>query len=367
MDLTTTPLDVMSLDEAQRAQFRLVSVISRHLSGKELLTMGDLGMSGNDGRPVVTSRAEAALADYFGADAAVLVRGGGTGALRSACFAAFEPGGTVIVHRAPVYETTAVTLRAMGVRLHKFDFNDIRQHEGSHAVEPHGALVGHARQLTEDAYELGHVIAALRRIAGSIPIVIDDNYAVLKTPRIGVELGADLSTFSMFKLLGPEGVGVVIGRSDLVDRIRQDNRSGGCQVQGHEALDALRGMVYVPVAAAVQQQVATEVEKAVRAGDVDGAVNAVAANNAETIVLVQLERPRAREVIDAAGALGAATHPVGAESKYEIAPLFCRISKALSVARPDWVDWVVRINPNRAGTEQVLDILRGAIANTGEN
>jgi hypothetical protein len=36
--------------------------------------------------------------------------------------------------------------------------------------------------------------------------VTDDNYAVMKVPRIGCQCGADLSCFSLFKLLGPGGV-----------------------------------------------------------------------------------------------------------------------------------------------------------------
>jgi selenocysteine lyase/cysteine desulfurase len=45
-----------------------------------------------------------------------------------------------------------------------------------------------------------------------MPIVVDDNYTLFKTPRIGVQLGADISTFSGFKVLGPEGIGVVAGK-----------------------------------------------------------------------------------------------------------------------------------------------------------
>jgi hypothetical protein len=36
----------------------------------------------------------------------------------------------------------------------------------------------------------------------SIPVITDENYAVMRVAKIGVECGAELSAFSMFKLLG---------------------------------------------------------------------------------------------------------------------------------------------------------------------
>src|SRR5699024_8822171 len=77
------------------------------------------------------------------------------------------------------------------------------------------------------------------------------NYAVMKVPSIGVECGADLSCFSMFKLLGPEGVGCIVGKKPYIEKLKKENYSGGLQVQGHEALAALRGLVYAPVSLAI--------------------------------------------------------------------------------------------------------------------
>ena len=42
-------------------------------------------------------------------------------------------------------------------------------------------------------------------------VVVDDNYCALKMASIGIQAGANYSTFSGFKLLGPEGIGVVVG------------------------------------------------------------------------------------------------------------------------------------------------------------
>ena len=69
-----------------------------------------------------------------------------------------------------------------------------------------------------------------------------------------VECGADLSAFSMFKLLGPEGIGCVVGKKRYIEKIVAANYSGGGQVQGHEALACLRGMIYAPVALAIHRQ-----------------------------------------------------------------------------------------------------------------
>jgi hypothetical protein len=52
---------------------------------------------------------------------------------------------------------------------------------------------------------MADVIAEIKKVNPLLPIITDDNYAVLKVPKIGSELGASLSCFSTFKLLGPEG------------------------------------------------------------------------------------------------------------------------------------------------------------------
>lgn len=76
----------------------------------------------------------------------------------------------------------------------------------------------------------------------SIPIVVDDNYAALKAPEVGAAVSADLSAFSLFKLGAPEGLGCVLGRTSLVERIRPFVNSGGSVVQGPEATGALKAL-----------------------------------------------------------------------------------------------------------------------------
>ena len=59
---------------------------------------------------------------------------------------------------------------------------------------------------------------------------------------------------------------------------------------------------------------------------------------------------------------GALPYPVGAESKYEIPPLFYRLSGTFRQANPQSEHCAIRINPNRSGEETVLRILRESIA-----
>lgn len=75
------------------------------------------------------------------------------------------------------------------------------------------------------------MLATLR--AAGVPALTDDNYAVMKVARIGCECGANVSTFSCFKLFGPEGVGAVVGDADVINRIRATLYSGGSQIQAH--------------------------------------------------------------------------------------------------------------------------------------
>ena len=85
-------------------------------------------------------------------------------------------------------------------------------------------------------------------------VLTDDNYAVMKVEKIGTELGGDISAFSTFKLLGPAGIGCLAGKKEYIDKARKMNYSGGGQVQGYEAMEVLRGLVYAPVSLAIQHR-----------------------------------------------------------------------------------------------------------------
>ena len=76
--MKTFPLESITLDEAKKKQFDLVDTITRHFTGEEMLSLGDLGVRKGTNKPYQTIKVEDVLADYFGAEKAVLLRGAGT-------------------------------------------------------------------------------------------------------------------------------------------------------------------------------------------------------------------------------------------------------------------------------------------------
>lgn len=355
----THPLPTVPLEEAVAHQFRLLEYTARHFTGEQLLAP-DAGVVPGLGRPRTTARVEAVLAGHFGAEAAALVQGAGTGAIRAALSAVLRPGEPLLVHRAPVYRTTAVTLRGLSVEPVEADFNDPAALDRAlSSGRFRYAYVQHARQRLTDSYDPASVLAACR--AAGVGTIVDDNYAVFRVPACGVELGADASCFSLFKLHGPEGVGAVVGAGDLVGQVHADNYSGGGQVQGHQALDALRALTHVPVLWSVQSRVTAEAAERLTAGEVPGVAEVRIANAQDRCLLIRLDRPVARELPEAAARYGAAPYPVGSDSRYELTPLFYRMSASSLEDTPELADWTVRINPMRAGAGLVLDILRRAL------
>jgi cystathionine beta-lyase/cystathionine gamma-synthase len=362
--METYPLYSRTFEEARAFQFKVVDAATHHFNGAEALDLGDLGVVKGTNRPLQTIRVEKVFADAFDAEDACLVRGAGTGALRWSLVAALKPGGTILVHDAPIYPTTKVTLDTMGAKTVIADFNDdekLRQTLDTHASVIDAVLIQHSRQKPDDSYELGHVIDIVREKLGNVPIVTDDNYAATKVKAIGCQLGADLSTFSCFKILGPEGVGVVIGSEKYVEKARSLQYSGGSQVQGHEAMAALRGLIYAPVALSITGATCHEVAKRLNAGELRHVKAAFVANAESKAVLVEFDEDVANDILAKAPAHGAAPHPVGCESKYEFLPMFYRISGTFRAKNPSWEKRMIRINVMRSGPDTVIRILRELI------
>ncbi|MEW6230237.1 MAG: aminotransferase class V-fold PLP-dependent enzyme, partial [Bacillota bacterium] len=273
------------------------------------------------------------------------------------------PGETLLVHEAPVYPTTETTIKAMGLTVVRVDLNDLQKVRAvAEETQPKLALIQHTRQRFADSYDVGQVIQAITEKAPRTIVAVDENYAAFKVPRLGCQLGADISTFSLFKLLGPEGVGCVIGRKVLIDKVRAINYSGGSQVQGPEAMEALRSLVFVPVIQAVQGEVVEEIVRRLNAGEVPGVAQACAANAEERIVLVQFTEPVAEKVLEYAWRYGAAPYPVGSESRYEVAPMFYRVSATFLTENPSLGQTTIRVNPMRAGADTVIRILNKVLA-----
>ena len=354
------PLKMIDLDEAIRRQFELVDIMHRNLDGYEALEEGDYGCSLEYGRPLRTMKVEKIIAEYFHSEDAALVRGGGTGAIRALCFALLKQGSRVLVHDAPIYKTTATTFEAMGVELVKADFNnfeDVRRHLGNIDV----VYIQRVRQQLTDSYDTIELIAKIREIDRNVKILVDENYAVNKVRYLGAACGADASTFSGFKLLGLPGIGIVVGRKELIERIHEQNYSGGGQVQGPEASELLRSLVNNPILLGVQHLSVDEIVQRLQKKEVAHVDKAVKANLEERIILVRLDLPIAREVMAEAVKLGALPYPVGSESRYEVQSLFYRVAKVMLDKDPIFGKFVIRINPMRSGPDTVIRILNEAI------
>ncbi len=360
--MRTYPLCSLSVEEAMKRQFRVVDCITKEFEGHEFLNRGDLGVVMGLNKPVTTWKAEKVIARIFHAEAAMLVRGAGSGAIRLGLHAMLKCGEKILVHKAPIYSTTATSLEMMGIIPVEADYNDLSDIRRALTADPDiaGALVQYTRQKLDDRYDMGEVIRTIKDVR-DIPIITDDNYAVMKVEKTGAEWGADLSCFSSFKLLGPEGVGVIIGKKAYIDKLIQENYSGGMQVQGHEAMDVLHGLVYAPVSLAIQAQVNEECVRRLKDGEIPEVKDAFLANAQSKVLLVEFYDDIAGKVLEEAQKLGAAPNPVGAESKYEMVPMVYRVSGTFRKADPTLERRMIRINPMRAGADTILEIIKKAV------
>ena len=360
--MKTYPLKSISIDEAKEKQFRLIDEITKEFSGTEWLTLGDLGVVPGLNKPVYAGKVERVLANFFHAEKALLVVGSGTGALRWGLTSMLEPGDSLLVHIANIYPTTEVSINSMGLKVVRANFNDlddIKKVMNEHP-ELKGALVQYSRQAIEDCYDMKEVIDTIKSVK-NIPILTDDNYAALKVSKIGVELGADMSGFSSFKLLGPEGIGIILGKAEYIDKIEKLNYSGGSKAQGWQALEVLRGLIYAPVALAIQAEVAEELVIRLKDNTIPEIKDAFLGNAQSKVLLVEFNEPIARAVLKEAEKRGGMPNPVGSESKYEAVPLFYKVSGTFLKKDPTLIDTMVRINPNRAGADTVIRILSESI------
>lgn len=366
--MKTWPLESLTVEQAAQKQFSFVDSITKFFPGEMMLTRGDLGVVPQYNKPETTDKTEKVLADFFGAEDAMLVRGAGTTAIRQALYAAVKPIETLLVHDAPIYPTTQVTIDMLNLTVKKIDFNNLDALKN--AVESwnvSGVLIQLTRQKPDDSYDARNIIELIKTLKSNLPVITDDNYAVMKIPEIGCEMGADLSCFSLFKLLGPEGIGCIVGKKKYISQLKNESYSGGLQVQGHEALDVLKGLTYAPVALALSAETSNRVCDELNTSAYPEIKQAFIANAQSKVVLIEFSEPIAKKVLRAAEKLGAAPYPVGAESKYELVPMFYRISNTFLQTDPSLAQRMIRVNPMRAGTETVLRIVREAIKQVKSN
>ncbi|MBS4536726.1 aminotransferase class V-fold PLP-dependent enzyme [Clostridium sp. D2Q-14] len=355
------PIKTVDIEKAKDMQFKLVDIIHKNFDGYEFFQEGDLGVVPGVGKPMYTQKVEKVLAQFFGGEDAILVRGSGTGAIRNVMNSILKPNEKILIHDAPIYPTTKVIVESMGLKTVKVDFNNILGEDKKTIRSVDFALIQHSRQKLDDKYDLQNVIEEIKKVNSSINILIDDNYIVMKAEKIGVELGADVSAFSLFKLLGPQGVGCVVGNKKIIEKIREINYSGGSQVQGFEAMDALRSLVYAPVSLAIQAEEGNKIIDILNSGKLKGIKSAFIANAQSRVILVEFEEPIAKKVLEYSSKLGAAPYPIGAESRYEITAMFYRVSGTFLKSNPKLGDYMIRINPMRAGANTVLRILEESI------
>ena len=361
--MVTYPLPSLSPEQARDLQFRIVEIATHYFDGFEVLSQGDLGVVKGKNKPSYTEKVEHVLAELFGVQDAVLVRGAGTGAIRWGLASVLENGRKLLVHAAPVYPTTQTSLNTMRVSPLRADFNDLEDIRRVLDQNPDisAVLIQLTRQKMEDRYDCNEVIRTIREKKPSVRILTDDNYAVLKIPRIGVQCGADLSCFSCFKLLGPVGIGAVVGEKSLIRYINDCNYSGGSQVQGYEAMEVLRGLVYAPVALAIQAQVGEELVRRLNAGEIPEVKNAFLANAQSKVLLVEFREEIAERVLAYAVKNGAAAYPVGCESRFEFVPMFYRVSGTFRREDASLEKRMIRVNPMRGGADTVMRILKKSL------
>jgi cystathionine beta-lyase/cystathionine gamma-synthase len=350
----------LTLQEATELQFKLLDDITKVFKHNSFFETGDVGLHPDYHRPKTTALVEKVLASTFNAEACALVRGSGTGAIRIALSRVVEPGDSVIVHTAPMYTTTKDTFRLMGIKQTPADFNDEQELQKVLESDRESKVfyVQHARQQPTDTYSLKNVIQTVKNLRPELCVIVDDNYCAMKMKGIGVEYGADVSTFSGFKLMGPEGIGIILGSSDLIKKIHQQNYSGGGQVQGHEAHELLRSMVFAPVMLAIQNEQVEQLCSRLNENELPLVREAYITNSQSKNVIMELEEPIAQKVIAAASAYGAATYPVGAESKYELLPMIYRVSGSFIESNPELKHSGIRINPMKSSADTVIRILK---------
>ncbi len=323
---------------------------------------------GGGGRPRATARVEQVLASFFGAEDAALVHGAGTGAIRAMLNAGVKPESRIIVHRGQTYKTTVATMRHMGLKLWPMNFNsaeEVRQAVRDGTAD--GAYIQHVPQGLGDVQDLGELITIFRGALGErVVIMVDECYAAMRAPLSGVQLGADVSALSLFKLLAAQNIGCVAGREEIVAAIRRDLSSAGCQVEGPQAMEALRSLVYAPVALALQDQVVEEttrrINELIDGGNLPTVRKALAAQPGSRCVVLLFDRPLADEFLQSAWRNGSPSISIGEESRYEVIPLFTVLPSTFLRATPELKEFGIRINPMRGGPATIVAVLRRALA-----
>ena len=284
--------------------------------------------------------------------------------------ASAAPGTRILLHVAHPYKTTLPAMQHMGLDIAYADYNDAAALERSLRDNPPATVyLQHVPQQLGDRYDLASTIRLIRAAATRpVRIVVDDNYAGHAAARIGVQLGADASALSLFKLLAPDPIGVVLTAADTAERIRRD-LVGRVQVQGPQAMAALRALAYTPVALAVQDAAvvaaAAAIDERVAPARCRTSPAPSPAQPGMRCVVVVFNRPVAEEFLRSAWRNGSPSQSVGEEAQFEFLPLFTYLTSTFLKAAPGLERWAVRINPLRGGPDTILRVLEAAVSDPG--
>lgn len=373
----TYPLKQLTLEQAIQMQFKLVDIIRRHFNGKEILHAGDYGRRNTDEvvegvhvtrPPDYTLKAEKVITELLEAKETTFTRGAGTGAIRLMFMGALKPGDQVVVDDTIMYPTTKVTMRWMGLDIIPVNMDNLDDLKKTINEKTKAVCVVHLTIFKK--YRLRDIISAIKSTKYNPLVMVDDNYAMGRVEKIGVQLGADLSTFSLEKLLGPKGLGcVVAGTERGVEVIKQIHRcersSGGSTVEGPEATEVLKSLVYVPVMLAIQKNVVDEIVRRLNKGEVAGVEWAVVLPDFLRTTLIKLEEPIAEKVYEVAWKYGSYNAAISSEGRHEIVGRISAGRSCMPVQEkfmPDIPDnYFLRMRPYRAGPDTMIDILRKSI------
>lgn len=143
--------------------------------------------------------------------------------------------------------------------------------------------------------------------------------------------------------------------------------SGGKKIQGYQAMEVLRGLIFTPVMHAVQAKVNEELVTRLNQGEISSVKRAFLANAQSKVLLVESNQPIAKQVLAKAKEMGALPYPVDAGYRFQIPHLFYRISVTFREAAPDLEERIIPMNLNPSGSDTVIRILKDSCANLAKN
>src|SRR5699024_11234809 len=115
--------------------------------------------------------------------------------------------------------------------------------------------------------------------------------------------------FLYYKVMCHNIIGNNVRKEKVIAKFNENNYTGGSQVQCYEAMKLLRMMTFAPVMIATQNEEVEKVCQKLNEGIMDGIQSAYMVNAQSKVIIVELTKPIAQEVIKQSNRFGAATHP----------------------------------------------------------